>query len=422
RLLSRRARHRRAAAVVLGVAAAGCAGANERPAVTRIDSAGIEIVTSTSPAWDPGEEWRLAPAPRVRIGRVDGPPELQLYRVVDAARLTDGRIVVANAGTAELRVYAADGTYLSALGAEGEGPGEFRNLRSIDLGPGDTIYASDTENRRVSVFAPGGPTGWELARSFTLDAHAERRFPLYRGRFADGSLLVSARRVLADPPADGAVLRGTTTYLAYDTDGAPALVLGDFPNTPRYVRTTTRGGGVIEISFTDVPFEIGTRWAMGGDELFVAADASYEVRAIGPDGRVARILRRVVEPASVSPDLVEHLVEEADDPERREWLREAYAATTPERVPAIDSLRADRDGHLWARRYRMPGAVTADRWDVFARDGRWLGEVRTPRALEVLAVGHDFVLGRERDELDVERVVVYEIVGSGKDGRSRSTP
>ena len=57
----------------------------------------------------------------------------------DATKLSDGRIVVADRSTSELRVFDAAGTYLATWGGLGEGPGEFprSSLGEVEPWPGD---------------------------------------------------------------------------------------------------------------------------------------------------------------------------------------------------------------------------------------------------------------------------------------------
>jgi hypothetical protein len=47
---------------------------------------------------------------------------------------------------------------------------------------------------------------------------------------------------------------------------------------------------------------------------------------------------------------------------------------------------------------------------VFDPDGRWLGGVETPVAYRIYQIGADFLLGRHRDDLGVERIRLYELI------------
>ena len=104
------------------------------------DSAGIRIVENTTPLWQEGEEWHLSPEPVVDIGGGDV-EENQLFRVAGALRLSDGRIVVGNGGTHELRFYTGDGAFVRSVGRRSDGPGEFQDLRWVRRLRGDSLIA-----------------------------------------------------------------------------------------------------------------------------------------------------------------------------------------------------------------------------------------------------------------------------------------
>src|SRR5688500_18511880 len=97
---------RRAPAVLLVAAAlAGCSDGETAPGSTAV-------------------RWTMEERPAVEIGTGEG--EDALYRVTSAARLRDGRIAVANAGTQQVKLFGADGRHLASLGRRGGGPGEFQ--------------------------------------------------------------------------------------------------------------------------------------------------------------------------------------------------------------------------------------------------------------------------------------------------------
>jgi hypothetical protein len=78
-------------------------------------------------------------------------------------------------------------------------------------------------------------------------------------------------------------------------------------------------------------------------------------------------------------------------------------------MPAYRRFRVGADEHLWIEDYRRPGDETPV-WQVFDPQGRLLGPVALPVGFDALDFGADYVLGRTTDELDVERVLLYELV------------
>ena len=79
--------------------------------------------------------------PTVSIGQLEGEEPYLLHWAGSFARLPDGRIVVANRGSSEVRMFDASGSHLVSWGGQGEGPGEFMSLSHVAPWPGDSIVA-----------------------------------------------------------------------------------------------------------------------------------------------------------------------------------------------------------------------------------------------------------------------------------------
>lgn len=293
----------------LGLAAlvlAGC-GAGEPVASGAVvrDSAGVAIVENASPEWRRGEEWRLAAAPEVEIGVVEGESAYQLHDVVDAARLSDGRIVVLNAGTHELRYYDAEGRHLVSVGGEGGGPGEFRRPSHLFRLPGDSLLVVDASNQRLSLHDSEG-------RYVT-----SRRAPYVHGRLADGTLI--QRVPIRDghaPPAEGyardsvALVRIDLAELA----SAPAPVdrrhtasaLGDtIVRMPggEFFRIMLVGDGIIQLMNNPAPYGRQHQLVVAGERIYTGTGDRYEIAVHRPDGTLERLIRRQVENRPVTGEL-----------------------------------------------------------------------------------------------------------------------
>jgi len=134
-------------------AIASCAPARDVALVVARDSAGIEIVESSQGASSKvPPRLSLSIEPTLQIGSRGG-HEIALHRAVEATRLADGRIVVANAGTGELRAFGPAGEFLYAAGKAGDAPGEFLGLAAVhQTGNGD-LLAYDYRAKRISVFS-----------------------------------------------------------------------------------------------------------------------------------------------------------------------------------------------------------------------------------------------------------------------------
>ncbi|HSG80741.1 MAG TPA: hypothetical protein VLC48_00715, partial [Gemmatimonadota bacterium] len=83
----------------------------------------------------------------------------------------------------------------------------------------------------------------------------------------------------------------------------------------------------------------------------------------------------------------------------------------PETLPAYGEYQVDAERNLWVKDFRRPGEEVT-RWTVFDPEGAALGVVEMPARFEPYEIGSDFVLGRWRDELDIEHVRLYRLLKS----------
>lgn len=205
-----------AAAVV--AALAGCEpGAPPEAGTASRDSADVVIVESESPAWDDGEAWSVAADPSVSIGVVDGEAAYQLDRVRAVASAPDGRIVVANAGSSEIRVYDSAGQHLVSFGGTGEGPGEFRRVGSMVL-LGDTVAVFDEAAQRLTTFDLSGA----LIGTTTFEPTGDPIHPLRMyaiGGAVPGGLAMLARAFPADMRPEPVTYWDTLPTLRYSRTG-----------------------------------------------------------------------------------------------------------------------------------------------------------------------------------------------------------
>ena len=119
------------------------------------DSAGIEIVENFgAPLWPEGPGWEFTQD--LRIGAVDGPPEYQFGRIGGLEVLSDGRIVIVDALTHNVRFFTSEGDHIRTVLRKGQGPGELSSPGGLYKGPGDTLIVGDGSAARMHVLAPDG--------------------------------------------------------------------------------------------------------------------------------------------------------------------------------------------------------------------------------------------------------------------------
>ena len=68
--------------------------------------------------------------------------------------------------------------------------------------------------------------------------------------------------------------------------------------------------------------------------------------------------------------------------------------------------------NVWVRESTRPGDQRS-LWSVFSAGGELLGTVDMPPGVDILDIGADYVLGLQRDALDVEYVQQFQLRRGG---------
>jgi hypothetical protein len=370
--------------LVLLLSAGGCepAAAPSDTAI-RTDSAGVLLVEY--PGLPPMEASRIAIAAEPELVLGDGHafagPDHEFFQIRGGvSQLRDGTLVVANNGSRELRFYGADGRFLRSAGRDGDGPGEFRQLAHLWIMAGDTLVVLDRVAGRLQQFSPDG--AFVRATSVNTAPFVEkfsglRPYPqavLEKGRVV---VFLESRstRIGSRGPAERQPLLVALHRL--DEGGWDSV---------RVVPGTEQVFGPAGESYT-YQFGAYTVAAGAGATIAVADAARFRVELFDPDGRLVSILSAPVPEvpvtAAVIEGQIEHMVDwvPVDEPEEyAEMLRKAYSARHAPVLPAIRAIFVDADERIWVERYDVPGSGPS-RWEVFERDGTWVGRVEMPEGL-----------------------------------------
>ncbi len=365
------------------------------------DSSGVEIVESTEPAWSEGEAWTLSEEPLLAIGTVDGPDEYNLYRSVGAIRLADGRIVVGNGGSQELRFYSPEGSFLHASGGEGEGPGEFRSIGFIWRKGVDSLAVLDYRLLRISMFDESGMFG----RAFRFSG-GDRDMVFPHGIFGDGTVLASATVRDDGRYSETGSFRDLLDYQHFDGEGVFLSKVVVLPGPELFSAILPDGAGI-----TTSPRHGLTPWTVTGSETWhYGSSDAYELQEWSAEGRLLRVLRLEKERRPTpAQDIAEweERVRGMDSGRKQLWESLPVAS----HLPAFEQVLLDRAGNLWMAEYLILDEAPV--WQVVSSEGHWLGSVTMPPGGRISEIGEDYVLGTWRDELDVETVRMYALLKPG---------
>lgn len=226
--------------------------------------------------------------------------------------------------------------------------------------------------------------------------------------------------------ADGSLLYNATT-IEYQREFAPGLTrepVGLFRRDPaargQVVDTVGWFEGTEMFGAGDMgavnPFAAELFYLRGPDGLYLAHSETGEVLRFDYRGRLQQRLqpalpRRTLSRADYNR-YREDLLSRVESAEKPKFERFLAAVPRKANAPALSGLHVDRAGNLWLQHYR-PRWEPQTRWTVVDAAGRTLGEVAGPEYFTPLEIGDDYLLGRRRDELDLQQLVLYDLAKAG---------
>ena len=393
---------RRHVILALLATAAACGGdpsttGDAPPQIT--DSAGVRIVQYVGvPEVEP--PFVIAEEPVYRHGANPGDYEFQF---VDAGRLfPDGSAVVA--WYSEVVVLSPDGTTHEVLAKVGEGPGEVISPYSVFVLGHDSVLVPDDRLSRLTLFV-----GDSVARIVSLPR--AQHFGV-AGVGSSGELLLMDRypyRSWVDIEEEW--LAGHMTLFDPETGALDTVASYDHFHRER----SGQPWPIIR--------PVGEVTVAAGRFVHTRSDRP-EITWRLPDGTVERIVRWRPEPTLLFEELLEggeaynrmigRMNYGVSDARLEEIVQEdmsRYRAMIGQPLPLFGSPFADAAGNLWLPSYRPAYPEEGSPYTVISPDGEWLGQVETPPRFRILDVTGGLVLGVLRDEMDVENVVVYEVIG-----------
>jgi hypothetical protein len=389
------------------------------------DSAGVTMVHY--PSLPSLEEGRivLSPEPELIIGHEGAEPAYEFFRIVGVAHLIDGTLVIANAGTVQLRFFDSDGQFLRSIGQRGEGPGEFMNMRGLWLTGGDSLAVWDGGSS-LSLFSPDG----EFVRSARI---AGTPFTGFRQQFFVRGVLRDGRVVgflPSIPPPPGGEPHRAADLLAFKAfDDAQWDSVQVTPGHESFSETVPENPD--RISLMSTTLGAYSFAAAAGSTVALVDAADFRIELYDPDGRLSTVISAALPDIPVTARLLDAHIESAIElfpPGTSDQAREAFRerirnAPLASVLPKVRTVFVDSEDRIWVERFGEPGSHTS-RWEVFERDGTWIGRIEmpdgfargiTPTVAPGFSVASERVSGVWLDpETKLETVRVYRIYEQGR--------
>ncbi len=385
-----------AAATSLGACGGGAASAEE--AIVAADSAGIRVVTLNG---DPRSLPALRVADTVTLSGAaedffNGNPQF-------AYVLRDGRLILGDGRSRG--VFGVDGAFAGEFGRFGQGPGELGALSNLWQTTGDSIWAFDGSNRRLSLFAPS----LAFARS-TQQAGGgmERGFSIWAGVNAETTAVLE---MAAGDPEQRAGKRSSSARFGLWVIGseAPVFDVGR-PFSEFFMLGGVEGPGVMMIS---APMGASAQWRPIGRCMVYGFSNRWEFAIQAPDGSLTlkdiALLRAPNDPADpVTAERREQFIvgmlKAYGSPQSQAQFEPVYRnqLTYPDSTPHFSRVFSSRDGALWVQRYRGPTTDVPDHWTVLDLSTPRAWRLDVPPGSRLLAVdaGRVLIATKDADELE----------------------
>lgn len=320
------------------------------------------ILTIYNPTTPLNEPSVITPIPQWRIGGDDDEAETLFGLITDAQRKSDGTTYLLDAVLSTVYEIAPDGEVRRTMGHEGDGPGEFRNSRSLALMPDDGIGIVEMMPSRMVVLGPDG-----LPRP-----------SVELGNGTGGRAMVQA--VAVD---DDMMVMGVFSMNFVEGNAEIEHMLGTFELdgtlSKKLISTTeTQSGGSVSISSNDGD-DFVNNWVLGanGNVAVYRNSSDYLIEMFGTDGTPIRRIRRQYESVRRPEEEIE------DQRQQREDMRARFGGNMEmeiqEMAADINDVIARPNGDLWvlsSEGLRDCPAGFVGAFDVFDAKGRFVRQTR----------------------------------------------
>lgn len=349
-----------------------------------------------------GSVWQVYPDPELDVGSLSSAD--QFSRVLAVFRLSEGRMLVVDDATRELRTYSPSGLLLRTAGGRGGGPGEFQGILLLRRFGRDSLLAFDLQLRRLSILDDGG----NVARIVPFKGSVPQRvLGAVEGLLSNGNVV--ARWSSMERDADRMIVNDQIVVTA--PSGETVGVLGDFVGG-RIVKEPATGGGPATL---DMPlFDRRTFVVTSGDRIFVGDNSSPDIAVYDALGRRRSIVRTSPGMRPISASTRRRAIAARLDlrgiqgPQREIEARAQDAMISQKEMPSYSAIVLSEEGLLWVREYAETVA-DAEHWRVYNDSGSEIGVVVMPDGFSMHSAGGSFVAGVWKDPDDVEHARVYRI-------------
>ena len=330
-----------------------------------------------------------------RIGDEGAGDSIFFRNVVSMAVDSQGRLYLTDfTGNKNIQLFSPDGVPISEIGREGGGTGEFEFTPTVHIGPGDTLYAWEQNNFRLTTFSPEDQSLVSSKTIWNPNSRAPR--PLrFLGAVNQGYLMEFSGSYIP-----GSLVQYDMGHFAniVTWDGnAPDDRLAQLPSA-NYVVFETNSISGIRI----LPYSARPNYVLSADQvLYHGISDAIQLTGTTLEGEDVHKISLPHTPVSVSASERESRVGRI----QLEQLRKDLLANMPEHKPAYVWLMSDDAGHIWMLLSKPENEQTST-WLVMNAPGETVATAQVPDGIRLMAVRGGRAYGSQADENSGAQIVI----------------
>lgn len=322
-----------------------------------------------------------------------------------------GRVFIADSRAKKIHIFDPDGKYITSMGGEGNGPGEFSGITDTEMVAGK-LHVFDFRQFRTTIFSADSLKVIESGRvrppvnQEEFDEISDwLRIPVFLR--SDGTYLAGFREQMMDARVESPTynLNKDRPVKYYFMDGESKLISDEiFTIKKRREILIAEVGERHLFNRVSLPF-LGRMVITISDNnhIYTTWTDDFLIKVYGPDGSYQRAIYYPVQKKVVSREEIVSLFDEDDRQDARNYDLVQHAGL-PETWPAVHSMIADDNNRLWV--YTIVAEDEIREWWVMEDTGELITKFSWPDTRSIEAVKDGYAYSLETDKKTGQQTIV----------------
>lgn len=276
-------------------------------------------------------------------------------------------IYISDSQDQSIKVFDANGSFVRAIGRQGEGPGEFSYVGRMAFMPDGRLMVPDARANRLSFFDPDGTY---------LDSHhwSERMGRVYG--VTDEACIMTV--TIFGENGDGMEDRKLFVK-KFGFDGNEILTLGEFQTEKVATHTESISGGGVMMMGMSAPHSPHSIFIADQERqrLYHCINDRYMIEVFDFDGKVIRRIDRPYKALPFTAEDAEEFRSQYENSRNEAAKKMVQEMSMPSVKTITPQMRVDDLGNLWVEtnEEREEGDSVLTAYDVFNPDGYYEARV-----------------------------------------------